>query len=57
LQKNCTIGRLTAKNVYSDRKNGYIQALLDNNLPVDESLILILKTLSTEESEKATKKL
>jgi LacI family transcriptional regulator len=45
------------RNVYSDRKNGYIQALLDNNLPVDESLILILKTLSTEESEKATKKL
>lgn len=45
------------RNVYSDRKNGYVQALLDNNLPVDESLILILKTLSTEESEKATKKL
>lgn len=44
-------------NIYSERKKGYIKALKENNLPIDESLIYILKTLSTEESEKATKKL
>lgn len=44
-------------NIYSERKKGYIKALKENNLPIDESLIYILKTLSTKESEKATKKL
>lgn len=45
------------RNVYLDRKRGYIQALKDNKIPIDDSIIFVLKTLSAEEGEKATKKI
>ncbi|UOB19091.1 LacI family DNA-binding transcriptional regulator [Abyssalbus ytuae] len=41
-------------NVYNERKKGYIDALIDNNIPVDEGLIINFDTLSFEEGEKAT---
>ncbi|WP_010517006.1 LacI family DNA-binding transcriptional regulator [Croceivirga radicis] len=45
------------RNVYEDRKKGYVDALKEHDLPIDESLIIPFKTLSFEEGEKATKKL
>lgn len=44
-------------NVYNLRKKGYIDALAEENFPIDESLIINMKTLSMEEGRKATKKL
>jgi DNA-binding LacI/PurR family transcriptional regulator len=45
------------RNVYRDRKKGYLDALRDHGLPVDKDLIVKFKTLSFEEGKKATKKL
>lgn len=45
------------RNIYSERKRGYIQALKDHDLEVDERLIIHLNSLSYEEGEKSTKKL
>ncbi|WP_053992292.1 LacI family DNA-binding transcriptional regulator [Mangrovimonas sp. TPBH4] len=44
-------------NIYSERKRGYMEALRDYNLEVNEDLIIPFSTLSYEEGEKATKKL
>jgi LacI family transcriptional regulator len=44
-------------NVYNLRKKGYVDALLESGLNVDEDLIMGMKTLSFDEGEKATKKL
>jgi LacI family transcriptional regulator len=35
------LGGIQTRNVYRDRFNGYKQALLDNDLPFDESLVII----------------
>jgi DNA-binding LacI/PurR family transcriptional regulator len=45
------------RNVYSERKRGYLDALKDNNLVVDKDLLIYLKTLSYEEGEMITHKL
>ncbi|MBC9797403.1 LacI family DNA-binding transcriptional regulator [Sinomicrobium weinanense] len=45
------------RNVYRERKKGYIDALKDYNIPVDNDLIIRFKSLSFEEGEKATRKL
>jgi LacI family transcriptional regulator len=42
------------RNTYSERKRGYIDALLECNLPVDETLIVDFTSLSYEEGEKAS---
>ncbi len=44
-------------NVYNLRKKGYMDAISEHGLEVDEDLILNLKTLSFDEGKKATKKL
>ncbi|SFF69922.1 MULTISPECIES: LacI family DNA-binding transcriptional regulator [Salegentibacter] len=44
-------------NVYNLRKKGYVDALIDSGLQVDEELIMDMKTLSFEEGKKATEKL
>ncbi len=44
-------------NVYRDRKNGYLDALRDAGMEVDEKLIYEFYTLSSEEGEKATQEL
>lgn len=44
-------------NVYHERKKGYLDALIDNNIPIDKDLIINFSTLSFEEGEKATNKL
>ncbi|MAW93724.1 MULTISPECIES: LacI family DNA-binding transcriptional regulator [unclassified Leeuwenhoekiella] len=44
-------------NVYQDRKKGYTDALIENGIAVDESLIITMKTLSSEEGETATTRL
>ncbi len=44
-------------NVYNLRKKGYLDALREAELEVDEELSIDLKTLSLEEGEKAIKKL
>ncbi|MDX1471034.1 MAG: LacI family DNA-binding transcriptional regulator [Flavobacteriaceae bacterium] len=44
-------------NVYNLRKNGYIDALKDSGLEVDDNLIFNLKTMSFSEGREATKKL
>ncbi len=41
-------------NVYKLRKKGYLDALQEKNIPIDEDLIMNLKTLSFEEGQKAT---
>lgn len=43
--------------VYQDRKQGYLDALKEHNLPVDNQLIIHFKSLSLKEGKKATKKL
>src|SRR5699024_12846749 len=45
------------RNVYEERKKGYMNALREHNIPIDEQLIIHFKTLSFEEGEKATKQL
>jgi LacI family transcriptional regulator len=44
-------------NVYRDRKKGYLDALIDNNIPIDKKLIKNFNSLSFEEGEKAANKL
>lgn len=44
-------------NVYSDRKKGYLDALIDNKIKIDKNLIVNFHSLSFEEGVKATKKL
>lgn len=44
-------------NVYNLRKKGYIDALKEHGLEIDQNLIQDLKTLSFEEGKKATRKL
>lgn len=44
-------------NVYNMRKKGYFDALLENGLEVDESLVFNLKTMSSAEGWEATEKL
>ena len=45
------------RNIYEERKKGYLDALRENGLPIEEDLIIHFKTLSFEEGNKATKKL
>lgn len=44
-------------NLYNERKRGYIEALKDHNLPVDEELIVNLKSVTYEAGVKASNKL
>ena len=44
-------------NLYNERKRGYIEALKDNNLPVDEDLIVSLKSVTYKDGVKACNKL
>lgn len=44
-------------NLYSERKRGYIDALKDHNLPIDDELIVNLKSVTYEEGAKASNKL
>lgn len=44
-------------NVYNLRKKGYVDALIDHGLKVDESLIIDLETMGFEEGKKSTKML
>lgn len=41
-------------NLYSERKRGYIDALKEFDLPIDEKLIVNLKSVTYEEGEKAS---
>ncbi len=43
------------RNIYKERKRGFIDALKENDLPVDESLIRYSSTLSYDEGAKITK--
>lgn len=45
------------RNVYSERKRGYLDALKDNNLVADKDLLVYFKILSYEESEIVTNRL
>ncbi|WP_318342898.1 LacI family DNA-binding transcriptional regulator [Flagellimonas baculiformis] len=45
------------RNIYEERKKGYLDALRESGLPIDQDLIIHFKTLSFEEGNKATKKL
>lgn len=45
------------RNVYEERKKGYLDALKEHNITIDQQLIIHFKTLSFEEGEKATKQL
>ncbi len=44
-------------NVYNLRKKGYLDALRENGLPIDEDLIIDLKTMSSEEGKLSTQML
>jgi DNA-binding LacI/PurR family transcriptional regulator len=44
-------------NLYSERKRGYMEALRDHNLPIDEELIINLKSVTYKEGVKASNKL
>ena len=44
-------------NVYNLRKKGFLDALRDNDIPIDESLIIDLETMSFEEGKESTKML
>ncbi|NJB72233.1 LacI family transcriptional regulator [Saonia flava] len=45
------------RNVYEERKKGYVDALKEHGLPVEKELIKYFKTLSFEEGRKTTAKL
>jgi len=45
------------RNVYRERKKGYMDALREYGLPIEDNLMVNFKTLSFEEGNKATKKL
>ncbi|WP_418501664.1 LacI family DNA-binding transcriptional regulator [Flagellimonas sp.] len=45
------------RNIYEERKKGYLDALRESGLPIRDELIIHFKTLSFEEGNKATKKL
>lgn len=45
------------RNIYEERKKGYLDALRESDLPIRDDLIIHFKTLSFEEGNKATKKL
>ncbi|MCX2680251.1 LacI family DNA-binding transcriptional regulator [Galbibacter sp. EGI 63066] len=45
------------RNIYEGRKKGYLDALKEHEIEIDDELIIHFKTLSFEEGEKATKKL
>lgn len=45
------------RNVYEERKNGYMDALKEYGLPIEKQLVVHFKTLSAEEGAKATQKL
>lgn len=55
------IAHLTAEsefgNLFSERKRGYIEALKDYNLPIDENLIVHLKSFTYKDGVKACNKL
>jgi LacI family transcriptional regulator len=58
IEQGCTrIAHLTAGsefgNLYSERKRGYIDALKESNLPIDNELIIVLKTVTYEQGKKA----
>lgn len=62
IEQGCTrIGHLTAGskfgNLYTERMRGYMDALKKHDLPVQEELIVDLKTVTYEESVKASNKL
>lgn len=44
-------------NLYNERKKGYLDALKESNLLIDEELIINLKSVTYNEAEKATNKL
>ncbi len=44
-------------NLYNERKKGYLDALKENNLPIDNKLIANLKSVDYKETEAATNKL
>ncbi|AOW19111.1 LacI family transcriptional regulator [Polaribacter vadi] len=44
-------------NLYSERKKGYLEALKDHNIDIDEQLIVRLTTVTYDEAEKGTNKL
>jgi LacI family transcriptional regulator, repressor for deo operon, udp, cdd, tsx, nupC, and nupG len=44
-------------NLYSERKRGYLEALRDHNLPIDEELIVNLKDFTYKDGVKACNKL
>jgi DNA-binding LacI/PurR family transcriptional regulator len=58
IEQGCKrIAHLTAGSefgtLYNERKRGYIDALLEHDLPIDESLIISLKQMTYEEGVKA----
>lgn len=62
IEQGCIrIAHLTAGsefgNLYSERKRGYIDALKEHNLPVEEQLIVDLKSVTYKEGVKASNKL
>jgi DNA-binding LacI/PurR family transcriptional regulator len=62
IEQGCVrIAHLTAGselgNLYSERKRGYIEALKDHNLPIDEELIVNLKAVTYKDGVKACNKL
>jgi DNA-binding LacI/PurR family transcriptional regulator len=61
IEQGCLrIAHLTAGSefgLYNERRRGYIEALKDHNLPVDEELIVNLKAVTYEEGVKASNKL
>lgn len=42
------------RNIYRDRHRGYLEALRQNNLPIDQELIVHVETMSSEEGIRGT---
>jgi len=62
IEQGCTrIGHLTAGskfgNIYTERMRGYLDALKDHNLTIEEELIVDLKAVTYDEGLKASNKL
>lgn len=56
-KKIAHIGGSQMRNVYAERQRGYLQALQDNNLPINESLVFNLENLNADGGMEVTRQL
>lgn len=58
VEQGCTriahLGGAQHRNIYKERERGYLEALRQHNLPIDEKLVVHVNTMSSEEGARST---